>query len=490
MQMRAAVLPWVALGCLALGANAAEAGAGDHVRFGTGGEFTPTLSIAGVYRTNNYLTVGERFGDGPDDATVGGTHLNVRPQLGVSWKSKSLEAGLDAGYDFRKYFRQELTNLDRFRNYDARMRFNILPEAVVGVKLDSGIVVTGRETEAVNSDDALLQQLVWRNTGTLTVRPGNAMELDVGGVWESRAIQVPEGFVQNPGQAPTANLNARTTGGLLSTFNWQFLPKTAIVANFERVTSRWESNEIAASGQGVGDFAIEADNGSFIMCDPFDGQGSADCFLPVPDGVFTSFEAGIRGRFTEKVVIGAILGFTRATFDSTTVAGPVIDAETGDLIGTEAMTETEDTIGCGDRDQADGVNDDLRGFPCALNGNFEVRYDLHKNHKLTVGFLRDTQPVFFTNYLNLNRYYVGYTGRFADRHAVSLNFDVNQQYYRGQVVRDDLWFRTRGDVAWGLQKWLFVDTGVWYTARRSADGNYSDIEYDDVNFHAGLTLTY
>jgi|GEM_PF-1195687 len=490
MQMRAAVLPWFALGGLTLGASVAEAGAGDHIRFGSGGEFTPSLSLAGVYRTNNYLTVGERFGDGPEDATVGGMHLNVRPQMALDWKSRAIELGFDAGYDLRKYFRQELTNLDRYRNFDARVRMSILPAAVVGMKLDSGIVVTGRETEAVNSQDAYLQQLVSRNTATLTVRPGNAMELDVGGVVEARSIKVPEGFVQAPDAPPTANLNSRLTTGIVSTFNWQFLPKTAVVAGFERVNSRWESNTIAASGDGIGDFAIQSDGSDgFTQCDPNGTNGSADCFLPVPNGVFTKFDAGIRGRFTEKVVLGAVAGFTRASFDSSTVDAPIVDPDSG-AVTYQNMTEVEDSVKCGDRDTADGVNDDLRGFPCALTGNLELRYDLRKNHKLTGGFLREAQPVFFTNYLTLNRYYVGYSGRFADRHAVSLNFDVNQQNYRGQVIRNDLWYRARGDIGWGVRKWLIVDTGVWYTGRRSADGAYNDIEYDDVNIHAGLTLTY
>lgn len=490
MQIRtAAVLPWVALGGFAFTTSVANAGAGDHVRFGSGGELAPSLSVAGVYRTNNYLTVGERVSGDADDASIGGIHLNVRPQLAVGWKGKAIEAGFDGGYDLRKYFNEDLTNLDRYKNFDARGRLNILPKGVVGIKLDSGVTVTGRETEAVNSQDAYLQQLVFRNTAMLAIRPGNAMELDVGGVFENRVIKVPEGFALLDDGSPTANLNERTSAGLISTFNWQFLPKTAIVAGFERFNSTWDSNTIAASGDGVGDFAIQPQDGTFVMCDPFDAAGATDCFLPVPNGVFTSFDAGIRGRFTEKLIIGAVLGFTRADFDSTTVEVPFTDPDTGAESSLQMREDGSDDK-CGDRNSADGVNDDLRGFPCSLNGNFEIRYDIRKNHKLTVGFLRDTQPVFFTNYLNLNRYYIGYTGRFADRHAASLNFDVNQQFYRGQVVRDDLWYRVRGDIGWGVQKWLIIDTGVWYTARRTADGAYGSIEYDDVNIHAGITLTY
>ena len=205
MLMRAAVLPWFAFGALSLAANAAAAEPGDHIRLGSGGEFVPSLSVAGVYRTNNYLTVGSRFGDSEDDAAVGGAHLQVRPQFTIDYESRALELGVTGGYDFRKYFVEGLTNLDRFRNFNAGLSMGILPQGVVGVNLDSGVQITGRETEAVNSDDALLQQLVSRNEATLSVRPGNAMELQAGGVFEARSITVPEGFVQQPNGAPAKN---------------------------------------------------------------------------------------------------------------------------------------------------------------------------------------------------------------------------------------------------------------------------------------------
>jgi hypothetical protein len=489
MLMRAAVLPWFVLGGLTLQSSTAAAEAGDHIRLGSGGEFVPSLSIAGVYRTNNYLTMGDRVSDDPNDAAVGGMHLNVRPQLALDYKSRPIELGVSAGYDFRKYFVDNLENLDRYQNFDAGLSLGVLPEAVVGVNLDTGAQLVGRETEAVNSDDALLQQLVTRTIGTLAIRPGNAMQLDVGGVFETRSIKVPEGFVQQPGDAPSANLNARTGAGIVSTFNWEFLPKTAFVADFERMSSRWDSNEIAASGQGVGDFAIRAADGGFEPCDASGANAGADCFLPVPDGVFTTFNAGIRGRFTKKLVLGAVAGFTRATFDATTVEAPIFN-EDGGLSGSQPMTDVEDSAKCGDRGAADGVNDELVGFPCSLNANVELRYDIRKNHRLTTGFLRETQPVFFTNYLNLNRLYAGYSGRFADRHTVNVSFDANRQDYRGQVTRDDWWYRARTDVGWGIQKWLVIDTGVWYTGRRSVNGEYGNIEYDDFNIHGGLTLTY
>lgn len=480
MQMRAAVLPMV-VGICSFSTNAAFADAGDHIRFGNGGEFTPSLSIAGVYRTNNYLTVGSSFGDSDEDATVGGMHLNVRPELALQLKSRAVILGVDAGYDVRKYFSEELTNLDRYGNVNGQVQLVVLPEAFAGFKVDTGIVVSGRETEAVNSQDAYLQQLVSRNQATFTVRPGDAMEIDVGGSFELRTIKVPEGFATVDG-APTASLNSRLSSGLVSSFNWQFLPKTAIVAGFERFNSRWESNAIAASGEGVGSFAIEPGDSGFVPCDPSDAAtGSDDCFLPVPNGTFTKFDAGIRGRFTPRLVLGVVVGFTRASFDSSTVQAPVSGAN---------MVELEDSDKCGDKGAADGVNDDLEGFPCMLNGNIELGYEVREGQTITVGFRREAQPVFFTNYLNLNRYYVGYVGTFADRHRLTTGFDLNQQDYRGQVTRDDLWFRARGDMAWGVQKWLSIDTGVWYTGRRSADGAFPEIEYDDINIHGGLTVQY
>lgn len=464
--------------------GAALAAPGDHIRVGKSGELVPTLTLLGVYRTNNYLTPGSTFGDGPDDAAVSGMHLSVRPGIQLELESRPIEIGFRVGYEARKYFAEELQNLDRFRNVNAGLSLSILPQGVVGVDIDTGVVVTGRETEAVNSQDAYLQQTVSRNTLMLAVRPGNALEVRGGGAFEVRDINVPPDFVQTDGQ-PSANLNNQAGYGFVADLTWKFLPKTAVVANFERQTNRWESNSIAATGAGAGEFGIETDpvNGGFQACVEGDANGLDDCFLPVPNSVFTTFEAGIRGRFTEKLVLGVIGGFTRANFDSTSVSSPQENTQ---------MVETDDPAKCNEPNggDTDGVNDDRIGFPCAFSGSVEIAYDMLEEHRLKLGVAREAQPVFFTNYLDLTRYYIGYDGTFADRHRVRASAEFNNQDYRGQVTRDDLWYRARADVGWGITNWLTIDSGIWYTGRRSADGANPEIEYDDVNVHAGVTLTY
>ncbi len=462
-------------------ASTAEAAAGDHIRFAPGGTLTPSLGVLTTYRTNNYLTPGLKYGEDETDAAIGGTNLSIRPGLDVGFRSNPLRFNFKVGYEARRYFKEELQNLNRYKNVNVALRADVLPTGPVGVKLDTGFAISGRETEAVNAQDAYLQQMVSRTSAMLSVRPGKAMEVNVGGVFEYRNISVPDGFAVGENGLPTANLNTRDGFGLVSDFSWQFLPKTAIVASFERINSQWGSNAIAVSGQGVGLFGIEPSGNGFAMCNELDENGSADCFLPVPDGVFTTFDAGIRGRFTEKVVVGAVVGFAHATFDASTVSSPLTNT---------AMVDVEDTAKCDARDAADGVNDELNGFPCSLTGNVEVGYEVVDGHTFTGGFLRDVQPVFFTNYMMMNRWFVGYRGLIADRHQATVSFDVNQQGYRGQVNRDDLWYRARADMAWGIQKWLSIDTGVWYTGRRSVDGELPEVEYDDVNIHAGLTLTY
>ena len=150
------------------------------------------------------------------------------------------------------------------------------------------------------------------------------------------------------------------------------------------------------------------------------------------------------------------------------------------------LTATEDTS-CASNDDA---TEDLSSFPCGFRGNVEIGYDASENHRFTLGYLRDYKDVFFTNYVAMNRYYLFYRGGFADILELQLGGELNQQAYRGEVTRNDNWFRIRSDLVISPTPFLDVTPGVWYTGRRSADGQVADIEYDDINAHLALTFTY
>ena len=444
-------LAGLVLGASALGPLAARAEPGDHIRFGEA-ELTPSLTLLTSWRSNNYLTPGEIAANDAGEAerfrVRSGGFFTVTPAVRFKLNAEYVQHKLDANWEGRKYYAEELSNLDRFRNFGANSKLVILPRGVVGVKLNNSIFASGRETEAVNSEDAYITQVLSANRGSITVRPGSSMELDLGGLVNLTDFNVPPGFGIG---SDAASLNTRLGVGAFYDFQWRFLPKTAIVSSLEYEAFDWENNEVRSVAPGT---------------------VSADGTLLVPDGRRLLIEAGLRGRFTERVIIGAVLGYTWMDYDATSVGLP----------------DAKDTAGCDT--PSNPVTDDLNGLPCALSGNFEVGYDISEVQRLKVGFLRQHLDVFFANYVSMNRYYLGYEGDIGDRLSLVASVDANRQSYRGGTLREDLWFRSRLDSTVHLTGWFDLTAGVWYTGRRDAEGVNSDVEYDDFNVHGGVVFTY
>jgi hypothetical protein len=422
----------------------AQAAPGDHVRFGSA-EFTPSLTLGATWRSNNYLSPGIIAAQSPQEedkfAVRPGTHLTVIPAIALDVDASRVKYGLTAFWEGRKFLKPELSNLDRWRNSGLRSQLAILPQAVVGVKLENGFNITGREADAVNSEDAYISQLTSANRLALTIRPGASMEIDVGGLFNAQRYDVPPGYLGGA----NANLNNRLGYGAYSDFRWRFLPKTAIVARAEYERFDWAEQEVATNA---------------------DGNTEVGGTIDVYDGSSFLVEGGLRGRFTERLVIGAVVGYT----------------------GLYYQAPTEDTGGCSD--PSDGSSADLNGFPCALHGNVEVAVDITERQRIRTGYLRQHQDVFFTNYVTMDRVYLGYNGNYGKYVSLNLMGDYALQAYKGDVLRDDNWFRIRSDVTTHATAWMDVGVGVWYTGRRALDAAFATSEYDDVNVHGTIKVFY
>lgn len=436
------LLAVVGLSCSRVGLAAP----GDHVRFGNA-ELVPSVGFLGTWRSNNYLSPGVVAAGNSSELREQyrvrpGFNLSISPSLGLTVDGNRVKYSLRAGWEGRKYFSEELANLDRWRNTNIRSQLVALPKSVVGVKLGNSLVISGREADAVNSEDAYITQLQNDNRASLTIRPGSSMELDVGGLFNVRDYKVPPGFIGGN----SANLNNRLGYGAFGDFRWRFLPKTAVVAKFEYEKFDWDKQVVATSA---------------------DGRTDSGPVIDIYDGDTISFEGGLRGRFTDRLVLGAVIGYTAIRYDS-----PV-----------------QDTGGCEDP-ASDGSSADLNGFPCALTGNAEIGFDITERQRLRVGFLREHMDVFFSNYLSMNRYYIAYSGDYGKYVSLKLVGDYSLQGYHGDVAREDHWYRLRGDVVAHANAWLDFSFGTWYTGRRVTDPRWATSEYDDVNVHVGAQFTY
>lgn len=208
-----------------LASSQAAAAPGDHIKV-SGGELIPSLSLNTSWRSNNYLTPGAAYSSEDRFRAIAGTSLSAVPSLKLRTRGRYLNVDALALYEARKFLKEELTNLDRFNNVNLGLQTVILPEAFVGAKLSSNLRIVGRESEAVNSDDAYLQQTTSRTAGSVTVRPGSSLEIDVGGTFDIRDVRTPQPL----DGTNSFSLNSSQGYGFLGNLTWKFFPKTALVA--------------------------------------------------------------------------------------------------------------------------------------------------------------------------------------------------------------------------------------------------------------------
>lgn len=455
------------VGCgLFLGAPAVAA-PGDHIG-NDKVQLVPSVGVWSGWRSNVYLQEGEVGGGEP---TVSGTFLEVRPGLGLAVKSDDVLFNVDASYQPRLYLDPALSNLNRFTFYDVNGRLSLFPNAKVGLDLRDRLNLTGRETEAESADWAYINVFSNSAGGALMVRPGSSMEIGLGGVVDFTDYKTDAGT--NPlvetgvGVLGLAALNQRISYGPQVTFDWKFLPKTAVVAEYSQSWFSWKNNFLYARGDGL---------------NPSEANGF-DAYLGVPDGSDLRVSAGLRGRFTQKVVLGFQLGYVKMTYDEQSVIEDAADSTAGVDLANDTDPATQ------------GFGQDLNA---GLGAEVELGYDVAENNRITLGYRRDFADMYFTNYLAYHQYSVSYGGLIADRVSPELSASLRQETYTGEIARKDNFLRLRGDLTYHITKYLDLSGGVWWTQRASVDTPDDNtlrdadpaIEYDDVNVHLGLTFTY
>lgn len=446
--VRSSIGRWRSLaGCALLCAWAlpgiASAQPGDHVRIGDA-ELVPKLVLGSHYRTNVYLMEAD---------TRSGFALLVQPSANLKLDGQDVKLDLGAGYKMRKYLDKDLANLDRFRDGNFDLGLNLLPKSVIGFNLDEEFVSSSRESEAWYSDtSALITHLRNDLSGGVAYHPGGALEAQAGGHFVFDDYNVPEGANLERDQ----NYNARLAYGPKGEFKWRFFPRTALLLKASFDWFKWNNNLVniqSAQGQSTTEY------------------GS---YLGIPDGTMFELMGGVRGRFTERIAIGLLVGYNTANYDEQTVLD---DGATGATVTGSDV----DPI-------ADGFGKDAEGLDkLALAANFG--YDLSETHKVAIGFDRGLRDSYFTNYMVHNYVYLRYSVLIGTRLGFGAEGGYRYEAFNGEVTRNDHVVRTRGNLTYAATEWLAVGGGVWWDRRASSDG-LAEIEYDDVNVNLALTFTY
>ncbi len=418
-----------------------------------GTDVTPSLRVEGFWRSNLYLQEGETGGGEP---TTSGVGLRARPSLDLKSRSRQVQLDLGLDYSAQKMLTPGTTNLDRFNFFGGDLDVVLLPESVVGLKVQDRASLSGRETEATSATDAYLMMFRNQGQGTVTVRPGSSLELDLGGQVENRKYTLSE-CIKDPNGCQsiegTPTLNERLAYGFLADMSWKFFPKTAVVARYERNVFAWGNNFVNVQGDGLNTEELGA-------------------YLGIPDGKAWRLSGGLRGRFTEKLVLGAVIGYSSMTFDEQTV---IDDASNqGDALPVDVDAA------------ASGFDADQKG----LLASVEVGYDITENQRVVFSYGLDYEDVFFTNYVGFNRFVAAYKGKAADKFGYNASFMFRNEDYDGEVDRSDNFLKASLDLDYALNDWFSIVGGTYWMGRRSADGSTPSIEFDDVGVNAGINLSY
>lgn len=442
----------------------AVAAPGDHIG-GDNATLVPSLDVGVQHRTNVYLQEGDAGGGVP---TSDGTALYVTPAIGLNARSDAAIFGLDFSYTARKFFQSDVQNLDRFNIIDGGLRLNLLPRSPVGFKISDRLSLTGYEAEddAQVSKSAYQQHFANDLAAFVAVHPGGPLEVDVGGRLGVDNWSVPEEFKSDATDRDNdldttsgltgPGLNSRLSYGPVLRAKWRFFPKTAVVLDVDYTRQNWADNVLDAQGDGV-------------------SREEVGDFLGVPDSSIWRARTGLRGRVTDKLVLTALVGFGQAIYSE------------------DSVTTAADDLGVGDSDEfsdTTGFATDLKSFPGGLLAEVSADYSPAKDHTFTLGYRRDFQDTYFTNYVGYDRGLLKYEGRFVDRVGLELSGMYRAERYVGEVTRNDGLIKAGGELAYYVQDYLSIRAGSGWHGRRSTDGSHPEVEYDDVKVYGGVRFVY
>ena len=425
------------------------------------------------YRSNVYLVEGVSSGGSPETA---GAFFRIHPGLELSLKTTDVILGSGFTWTGKKFFNPDLGNLDRWSDFTLGGRLEALPARIVGFKVSEALSYQGWETESAtvpeagqgtvdpdvglqwqDSDSTYNEHAYYSRLNSVTgarvsVHPGGPLELDAGGTFARALYKTP---VESTANDSSPFLNGRTSYGPNVEAKWRFFPKTAFVAGYEQVWFRWDDNFLDARG----------------------GSGSEDVGvgLGVPDGRLLRLTGGVRGRFTEKLLLGVVAGYGSALYDEETVLA--------DAAGEVAADEEIDAV-------AAGFAADLKGFPESLLVTVNLQYTVQEGHVVSAVYRRDFQDSMFTNYVAYNSLGLSYQGTLSNGTKLGAAQGYRYEDYVGEVARQDHLINTSLSAGYPVTRFLdVVGRGGW-TRRANADGAHRETEYDDLSVYLGVDMTY
>ena len=420
-----------ALTCVSLGTNAAVAGPGDHIELGASTELVPEIDLGLQYRSNILQRESNR---------VGGIALQITPGARITYDTPRSKVTFSGDYKLVKYFTRVTRNADQFTDFDVNFRGDFLRDAPVGFYLRERPVLINNNAEDFGNTPFHTR---FRNDlgAGLSIRPGPILQINVGGLFEYDNILVPPGSLGSTSDVRA--YNQRIGGGAEWDAQYRFLPRTAIVLEGNYRYYDWQRN------------FIQSENNPGIA---------------QPDSQQFRILAGLRGRVTERLVVVGELGYGASPYSVESVQRACPDP-TG-IQCTPSVAAQFDA-------KLSGIE--------RLLASLQVSYQVAEGQTLTVGYRKDFDDVFFTNYMAYNRLYGTFQTRIGTRALGGLSASIRQESYRGEVRRDDVFMDLSGTASYKVQEWVVVNGSLRYQQRIS---QLSDVNYYDVQPRIFVTLSY
>ena len=436
------MLRWTTRGCagallvmLALaGVSGAHAAPGDHIRAGDA-EIIPSVMTGFEAHSNVYLS------DGNDQAEYPGLAWVIKPSVGVKLENDKVQLDAGVGWAGKKYIDfhpdqvPNLENADQWTDFTANLGVNALTKSLVGLHLDDKFEVQNYAGELASAEgSANITHVSNDANGGIAIRPGSALEIGLLGNFGLDSYTLPDALAEsgNP------NINNRANYGPLVTASWRFLPKTSLVGSLGVNWTNWENNIVYAIGPDV----EGVDYGSYV------GK---------PDALAWRTSWGVRGQFTQKLALGAEVGYGQMYYDEQTVLDGASE------LGLGASSEEISTIG------DDTFARDLTSFSEGLLVNLQAAYAPLKNHKIVFGYRKDFQDAFFTNYVAFNYLFLRYEGLVLNRLTITGEVKYRIDAFHGEVARDDQNISARVGAAWNATDYLSAGLAGGWSERACLD---------------------
>jgi hypothetical protein len=421
----------IGIGLLATFAStgSALAAPGDHVRAGVV-TIVPRVDLGVAYHSNIYRTE-----ENPSPAMSG----EITPGVSVSAGADDHSFAVDGSWTLQKYLfvggeevpaggaSSRIANLDRFDNFSVSASADLFKRSIVGLKLSDDLA---RRNWAIDAEDAPVPYATQTRNAVnagLRTNPAPALEVTPALAWTYDNYLAP---VLVDGQDRT--LNSRHMIGPRLDAKWAFLPRTALVSRVEYSYNSWAQDTLGARLVGEE--------------------------LPIADSNIVRARLGIDGRFTERILAQAFVGFG-AGIAAGTATGPA-DVNLAPIDGLLATVQLKYAI--------------------------VTKTEQTKGTTLSLGYVKDFRTSLFTNFVAVNQLFADFRGGFDDFEPF-LRYEARFENYDGAVDRSDLVNVIKGGVAWVPAEYVNVHGDIGYLTRTSTS---DDIEYNDVALGLGATFLY